>query len=314
MSLFFRLIRIGFLPLLLLASGSMVIGARSFGAGRPINLVTFEVIASNILWMLYGSLLNDVCDRNSDRHNVAARKVLTEHAWDSAYLRLTILLGFALPTAIDSHVFFQLQATDPLMATQVFLPVTISGVFLGTAYSAPPLRARSYLLGATWTLMAYYPFCFLRTLAVAVESNDLLPFSYSVYATIAFLWSCHGITTVAMKDIPDAFADRLDCIRSIPNTLGPYASFIVSIIFICLTVIISSISFCFGILSGWFLLPLFVAGLLYMWLAFYLSSWLERAFRDSSVAEHTPRFLFHAVAYVGTWGILIPAYMVCLKP
>ena len=59
-----------------------------------------------------------------------------------------------------------------------------------------------------------------------------------------------------------------------------------------------------------FLLPTYVV---FAALTAYLCKWYIRALSLNDVTK-TPRRLFHAIAYLVAWGLMIPAFMFHLKP
>lgn len=304
-----QLIRIGFFPILLLSNFSMIIGAGRFHLWNvpPTTPLVFVVFA-NIGWMLYGSILNDICDRNADRHNIGARKVLARASLSSRQIAALIGVAALLPLALDA---VSLTVLGPSNAA-AFVAVSIVGIVLATAYSMPPVRARARLFGASWTLMSYHPFCFLRIIALG-WLGSVGGYVGTLVIISFFLWASHGITTVALKDIPDTFADREDGIRSIPIILGARAALIVTLAFIGLAVAIGIVTVSRGIVDATFLFFLFPIAILYCLLAVHFARWLTDAL-IKDIPGQTPRKLFHAVAYCGTWGILVPSFMFYLSP
>lgn len=291
----------------------MVFGVRWLYPTRPTDWPLWLLVCGNVAWMLYGSVLNDICDQRIDSFNRAARKILTEYPSAMRHKWRLVLSGLGVATTLDLAVLAWLLRADSVSALSVFLPTSIAGVALATAYSLPPVRARARLFGATWTLMAYHPFCFFRILAVSVRSPDLFPLHSSLLVVAGFLWACHGITTVAMKDVPDTFADRVEGTRSLPHLFGPSASTAATVAFVGLTGTIAIVAWIQGLLDARFFLFLVPLALFYCWLAAHLHQWFARALEDEFVASRTPRKLFHAVAYLGTWGLMIPAFMLNLR-
>ncbi len=311
-SLLLRFVRVGFLPLLLASSTAMVFGVRSLYPTRPLDWQIWLLVCGNVAWMLYGSVLNDICDHRIDCFNRAARKLLVEYPSAMRHKWRMVLGSLGVATLLDGAVFAWLAWADSATALLVFLPTSIVGVALATAYSLPPVRARARLFGATWSLMAYHPFCFFRILAVSVRSSDLLPLHNNLLIVAAFLWACHGITTAAMKDVPDTFADRVEGTRSLPNLYGPSVSTLATVAFVGLTGTIATFAWLQGFLDARFFLFLVPMAFFYCWLAAHLHQWFARALKDESVASQTPRRFFHAVAYLGTWGFMIPAFLLNL--
>ena len=309
-----RLLRIGFLPMLAAPNVAMAMSLRTLFSARlesgPVSLLAF----SNLAWMLYGSLLNDVCDRKVDQQNRAAHKVLAE-VHSTAKQRLSLLiLAFAFPAGLDLLLFLWIDQADPVASRGVFLPTTLVGILMATGYSLPPIRARSRPLGAAWTLMGYFPFCFLRFAAVIASPAELHLHRNELVLIVAFLWSCHGITTIALKDVPDAFADRTGGIRSLPNVAGASVSIAATGFFIVATGGLSIMAWWTGLLSPRFFAFLLPTLIYLCGLTFYLHRWFIRALGDGDVALKSPRALFHALSYPATWGILTPAFLLHLRP
>jgi 4-hydroxybenzoate polyprenyltransferase len=271
--------------------------------------VLLLVVFGNVLLMFYGSLLNDLCDELTDRANVSAAKPIAQGNVSSAQQRrLVIIIGLIflfcdvgimlwMRDAVRGFGWLELAAAD------------VVAIAAATAYSLPPIRARARLFGATWTLMLYYPICYWRLLVTSSWINPPAPALLTSVIICLFLWATHGITTVAMKDIPDAFADRLAGIRSIPNVFGIGAATFFSVLFAALSLSVAALAFNRGILQGRFFVIAVPVVLGLCVLSGALQRWYVRASWDVQFRQRTPRRLFHAVAYVAAWGILIPAFM-----
>jgi 4-hydroxybenzoate polyprenyltransferase len=174
-----KALRIGFLPIgiLIFAAMPVPILAGLNMLMTPAILIAIVLGAlAHILWWAYGSLLNDYYDQDIDRHHPHGEKVFTMGYFSDAQKR-RLVLGFAVVAAlleIPQVACILATHSNGLMDVAAFATVIGVGFVMGTMYSAPPLRTRVRMLGATYSLMFVFVIAFLR-FAILVGCTGIRP-------------------------------------------------------------------------------------------------------------------------------------------
>jgi len=235
-----KALRIGFLPVgaaIFAAMPVPILAGLDIPLAWPVILAILSGVAAHLLWWAYGTLLNDYHDREIDRHHPFGEKMFTRGFFSDSEQR-RLFWGFGLAAALLElpQVAYILEyGSGTALDAAAFVLVIFAGYVMATAYSAPPARTRSRLLGATYTLMLVFVIAFLRFCLLLGGLSFVLGHWTYIAGLCLFIYLSHGITSVSLKDIPDAFSDVKGGVRSIPLVCGFRPALRVSVLFLGLT-------------------------------------------------------------------------------
>ena len=309
-----RALRIGFLPVgaaIFAAMPVPILAGLSIPlSGAVILAIAFGVVA-HIIWWAYGTILNDYHDREIDGYHPFGDKVFTQGFFSDAEQR-RLFWGFgALAALLEVPQFVYILAFHPNgpVDAAAFGLVIGAGFVMATAYSAPPARTRSRLLGASYTLMLVFVIAFLRFCLLLGGLSFLLGHWTYIAAMCLFIYLSHGITSASLKDIPDAFSDAKGGVRSIPLVCGFRPALGVSVLFLGLTMGLGALLVLLGWVEPWFLAS-YAGAVVYVYLYRDMSRWIGLVERDPGQWYRVPmRRTYHLLGYLVNWGVWIPLLM-----
>lgn len=313
-----RLFRIGFLPFEIVIFSSMAVPVVA-GLRLELSLLVLAVaglaVATHIFWFCYGTVLNDYWDQDIDRHHPFGQTVFTQGYFSDTekkgIIRFFAILAFVCELPQFAYIYYaHANPVADMAAFAVFLGI---GFVLATAYSAPPVWAKRRLLGPMYTLMLVYVTGFLRFALLFGGWSFLVLNGIYVLAICAFLYLDHMITSVSLKDIPDAFADEKGGVRSVPIVYGFRQALQLSMALLIMTMGAGAILVLAGWLQWWFLLT-YVGVVIYYYLYREMSAWIEEVCRDPGYYYRVPiRKRFLALGYIMNWAVWIPCFMLAFN-
>ena len=287
-----RLFRIGFLPFEVVIFSSMAIPVV---AGLRIELsplvlaIAALAVATHIFWFCYGTVLNDYWDQDIDKHNPFGQSVFTQGYFSDrekkGIIRFFAILAFVCELPQFAYIYYtHPNPVADIIAFAVFLGI---GFVLATVYSVPPVWAKRRLLGSTYTLMLVYVTGFLRFALLFGGWSFIVLNGIYVLGICGFLYIDHMITSVSLKDIPDAYADEKGGVRSVPLVYGFRPALQMSMVFLIMTMGAGAILVLAGWLQWWFLLT-YVGVVTYYYLYREMSGWIEEVRRDRDYYYKVP--------------------------
>jgi len=313
-----KTLRLGFLPVGAAIFATMpvpILAGLGLPLQAPLLLALLAGVAAHLLWWAYGTLLNDYHDREMDRHHPFGEKMFTRGLFsDREQRRLVAAFGCAAALLELPQVAYILAFhPDGAVDAAAFSAIILVGFVLATAYSAPPARTRSRFLGATYTLMLVFVIAFLR-FCVLVGGWDLLASNWTYVAGISlFIYLSHGITSVSLKDIPDAFSDARGGVRSVPLVCGFRPALRVSVLFLGLTMVVGALMVWAGWVQWWFLVS-YAGALVYIYLYRDMGRWIDLISADPGQWYRVPmRRTYHVLGYLVNWGVWIPMLMLAFR-
>jgi 4-hydroxybenzoate polyprenyltransferase len=312
------LFRIGFLPIEVVIFSSMAVPVL---VGLQVRITPLVValaalaVATHIFWFCYGTVLNDYWDQDMDRHNPYGQTVFTQGYFSDrekkGVIRFFAVLAFVCELPQFAYIYYT-HASNlvDLAAFGVFLA---TGFVMATAYSMPPVWAKRRLFGPTYTLMLVYVTGFLR-FSLLFGGWDFIALNWVyVLGICVFLYIDHMITSVSLKDIPDAYADEKGGARSVPLVLGFRPALYMSIVMLVVTMGAGVLLVLAGWLQWWFLLT-YVGVVCYYYLYREMNGYIEEVSKDRAYFYKVPmRKRFLAFGYIMNWGIWIPCFMVAFN-
>jgi len=193
--------------------GSLVMGL-AWGVAPPISYVDFAVLVFLSFTIInlssaIGAQANTISDYELDTKDERKRQLV--QAMDSlgrSKLKILLIAEFLLTLALV-YVFMLVQGKP------ILLLMWLSGIFLGWAYSAPPLRlkSRSWLAPATLILvLAVFPVLF----AYYTFAPEIDPFFLLSLAGLAL--TVYGV--IIPTEIRDYFGDKAMNIETMTVRLG----------------------------------------------------------------------------------------------
>jgi 4-hydroxybenzoate polyprenyltransferase len=309
-----KALRIGFLPVgaaIFAAMPVPILAGLDIRLAWPVVLAIFFGVGSHLLWWAYGTILNDYHDREMDRHHPFGDKVFTQGLFSDSEQR-RMFWGFGLAAAvleIPQAAFILAFGPGGAVDAAAFVLVILAGYVMATAYSAPPARTRSRFLGATYTLMLVFVIAFLRFCLLLGGLGFLVSNWAYVAGLCLFIYLSHGITSVSLKDIPDAFSDAKGGVRSVPLVCGFRPALRVSMLFLGLTMGAGAAMVWAGWVEWWFLVS-YAGVVVYIYLYRDMSRWIGLIERDPGQWYRVPmRKTYHVLGYIVNWGVWIPLLM-----
>ena len=127
------------------------------------------------------------------------------------------------------------------------------------------------------------------------------------------MYMSHGITSVALKDIPDAFSDRTGGVKSIPLVCGFRPALYVSVLILISTMALGALFVLLGWVQWWFLIS-YAGAIVYIYLFRETNEWIRGISADSDHWRRVPlRKTHHTFGYLVNWGIWIPCLMLAFN-
>jgi len=168
-------------------------------------------------------------------------------------------------------------------------------------------------LGATYTLMLVFVIAFLRFSILLGGWNFILNNAYQVMGICGFIYLSHGISTVALKDIPDAFSDKKGRVRSIPLVHGFKFALYVTALTLVLTMGLGILLVLLGWVHWWFLIS-YIGVVVYVYLFRDMNRWIDNVTKDPQHWYKVPmRRTHHLLGYLVNWGVWIPCLMLAFN-
>jgi 4-hydroxybenzoate polyprenyltransferase len=311
-------LRIGFLPVVIIMMFTMPIPVVAGLHMQLTALVLFAIAmgaAAHILWFWYGSVLNDYYDQDIDKHHPFGEKMFTK-GYFSNREKKRLVLAFAISAAvceIPQAGYILYAHANNMVDLAAFVLVITTGFVMATIYSAPPIRTRRWLLGATYTLMFVFVIAFLRFSILLGGWNFVLNNGVYILGICGFIYLSHGITTISLKDIPDAFSDRKGGVRSIPLVHGFKFALYQSMLVLAMTMGLGALFVLLGWVQWWFLIS-YIGVIVYVYLFRDMNSWIDNVARNPECWYKIPmRKKHHVLGYLVNWGIWIPLLMVAFN-
>ncbi len=313
-----RLFRIGFLPVEVLIFSSMAVPVLVGLEVRITPLVLALValaVATHIFWFCYGTVLNDYWDQDMDKHHPFGGTVFTEGFFSDrekkGVIRFFAVLAFLCELPQFAYIYY--THADRLIDMMAFAVFLVIGFVLATTYSMPPVWAKRRLLGPMYTLMLVYVTGFLRFSLLFGGWNFISLNAVYVLGICAFLYVNHMITSVSLKDIPDAYSDEKGGARSVPLVWGFRTALNMSIVLLIVTIGAGVLLVIAGWLQWWFLLT-YIGIICYYYLYREMNGWIEEVSKDRAYYYRVPmRKKFLGLGYIMNWGIWIPCFMIAFN-
>ena len=313
-----KTLRIGFLPIgaaIFAAMPVPILAGLDLPLALPVILAIAAGVVAHILWWAYGTLLNDYHDREIDRHHPFGEKMFTRGFFSDREER-RLFWGFGCAAALmelPQVAYILAYHENGAVDAAAFALVILAGFVMATAYSAPPARTRNLILGATYTLMLVFVIAFLR-FCLLLGGLDFLLSNWTYIAGIClFIYLSHGITSVSLKDIPDAFSDAKGGVRSIPIVCGFRPALRVSVLFLGLTMGLGAAFVWAGWVQWWFLVS-YAGALVYVYLYRDMNRWIGLIEQDPRQWYKLPmRKTYHVMGYLVNWGVWIPLLMLAFR-
>ena len=313
-----RLLRIAFLPIMVVIFGSMAVPVLA-ALHLDVTLLVFSVVAlavaAHIFWFCYGTVLNDYYDQDIDGRHPFGSTPFTEGYFTEKEKRRSIWTWAALAAICEAGLFAYIfishhKPAMDILAYVVFLAI---GVLLATVYSMPPVQAKRRFLGPAWTLLLVFVMGFLRFCLVFGGWEFLVLNAGYIFGICLFLYLDHMITSLSLKDIGDAYADDRGNARTVPLVLGFKPALYMSVVVLIVTMLAGLLLVVMGWLQWWFLLT--YAGLVtYFYLYREMNGWIDEVSRDKNFYYKVPiRKKFLVFGYILNWGIWIPAFMLAFN-
>jgi 4-hydroxybenzoate polyprenyltransferase len=313
-----RLFRLAFLPLQIVIFGSMTVPV-IFGLRMQITPLVLAVaatgVATHIFWFCYGTLQNDYWDQDIDGHHPFGGTVFTEGYFSEkekkGLIRSFAVLAFACEIPQFAFIFFtHHNAAVDMSALAIFIMI---GFVLATVYSMPPVSAKRRFLGTMYTLLLVYVFGFLRFCLLFGGLNFIVLNFVFIFGICAFLYMDHMITSLALKDIGDVYADEKGGARTVPLIWGLRPALNLSMAILVMTMGAGVILVMAGWLQWWFLIT-YAGVICYYYLFREMSGWIDEVSRDRTHWNRVPiRRKFLAFGYIMNWGVWIPAFMIAFN-
>jgi len=204
------------IPAVHLFAAAPFIASKGFASIAPSMLHSIILaLVPALLINLYITGLNQIFDVDIDKVNkpylpIPAGRLSLAGAWRACLVALSLAVAWA-------WINFGARSWP--------LHLTLAGsAFLGTAYSAPPIRLkRSPFLAAFCIIvvrgllvnLGFYCFAMEGLGAVGLEAIDARGI------TAAAFFAVFGLVIALMKDVPDIIGDEMKGIRSLSVRLGP---------------------------------------------------------------------------------------------
>ncbi len=313
-----KTLRIGFLPVgaaIFAAMPVPILAGLDIPLAWPVALAIIAGVVAHILWWAYGTVLNDYHDREIDRHHPFGEKMFTRGFFsDSEQRGLYWVFGLAAAVLeVPQVAYIMTHGPGGAVDAAVFVLVIVAGYVMATAYSSPPARARSRFLGATYTLMLVFVIAFLRFCLLLGGLSFVLGHWTYIAGLCLFIYLSHGITSVSLKDIPDAFSDARGGVRSVPLVCGFRPALRVSILFLGLTMSLGALFVWMGWVEWWFLVS-YAGALVYIYLYRDFARWIGLVEKDPGQWHLVPmRRTYHVLGYIVNWGVWIPLLMLSFR-
>jgi 4-hydroxybenzoate polyprenyltransferase len=311
-------LRIGFLPIGIIIMAALpvpVLSGLHMQVTVPVLLAIMAAATAHILWFWYGTVLNDYYDQDIDRHHPFGEKMFTRGYFTEAQKKQLVLRFAVLASVFEvpQMAYIYLTHSAGALDLAAFVLLIFLGFLAATAYSAPPLRTRNRLLGATYTLMMVFVVAFLRFAILLGGWNFIVNNVYQVLGICAFIYLSHGVSTVALKDIPDAFSDQKGGVRSIPLVHGFRFAINVTQVTLALTMGLGFYLVILGWVQWWFLLT-YIGLIVYVYLLRDMNRWIDNVTADPKHWFRVPmRKTHHMLAYLVNWGVWIPCLMLAFN-
>jgi len=311
-------LRIGFLPVVILIMAALpvpIMRALELQLTAAVLLAIACGAIAHIFWFWYGTILNDYYDQDIDRHHPFGEKMFTKGYFTDAQKKQVVLRFAILATVFEvpQGAYIAFTHKNWLVDLVAFSVLIVLGFLAATAYSAPPVRTRNRLLGATYTLMFVFVVAFLRFAILLGGWNFVLNNPYQVLAICAFIWLGHGISTVALKDIPDAYSDQKGGVRSIPLVHGFKFALNITVATLAMTLGLGFYLVLIGWVQWWFLLT-YVGVIVYMFLLRDTRKFVDNVTKDPGTWLTVPmRRTHHMLGYIMNWAVWIPGLMLAFN-
>ena len=313
-----RLFRLQFLPFQIIIFGSMavpvVIGLR-MQLSPLLAAAAALAVATHIFWFCYGTLQNDYWDQDIDRHNPFGQTVFTEGYFSqkekNGIIRFFAVLAFLCEIPQFAYIYYtHPNAAVDMSAYAIFI---MTGFVLATVYSMPPVWAKRRLFGALYTLLLVYVTGFLRFCLLFGGWNFIVLNIVYIFGICAFLYLDHMITSLALKDIADVYADEKGGARTVPLVWGLRPALNLSMAVLIMTMGAGVLLVMAGWLQWWFLIT-YAGVICYYYLFREMSGWIDEVSRDRTHWDRVPiRRKFLAVGYIMNWGVWIPCFMIAFN-